>query len=382
MKGLIEYFCARDDLSTPDPYDVWNTGLGFRVKRFYHRHPLAGLGSAGAGALLDLINDKRRWFYTPREYPIVRAMAALSLLNLYRHHHEERILECAESHLQWLLVNRCRGYFGYGWGLGFRHAVTADLVYDDNTPFSTMTPYPLEAFLAFTDVTGDERFRTAIEGILQFFDHDIQVMEEDAEGMATSYGPFRDRTVINAASYAMYSYALCLPYAPPERRPRVQERIRKLYLYIRRNQRADGSWLYSSDGPPFIDCFHSCIVLKNLIKCSQTVTLDGSANVIRAGYDYLKKAFFDERRFLFRRFSLRNKPGLVRFDLYDNSEALNLSLLLGDIRLSDDLLSSILRNFVSDLDIYSKIDVFGVRRTKNTLRWAVMPFLYAVSQLV
>jgi len=383
LKGLIEHFCVRDDLSTHDPYDIWNTALGFRVKKLYNRRPRLGLFPAAVCALFDdLVNHRLRLFYTRNEYPIVRAMAALCLLNLYRNNRDSRLLEGAERHLQWLLTNSCRGYSGYCWGLGFPHAVSSDLVYDRRAPFSVITPYALEAFVSFSQVSEDMRFQPVIESIFRFFDNDIQVMEEDEKALATSYGPFRDRTVINAVSYTMYSYSLFLPYAARHQRQRIEEKVRKLYAYICRKQRLDGSWYYSPHGRSFIDCFHSCIVLKNVIKSDRIVKLDDSAALVAAGYEYLRKAFLDERHFLFKRFSVRNKPGLVRFDLYDNAEMLNLAMLLGDSRLVQSLLASVLQHFCRALDVYSQIDFIGRRRNKNTLRWAVMPFLYAVSEIV
>ncbi|MCU1335694.1 MAG: hypothetical protein JWO19_1275, partial [Bryobacterales bacterium] len=37
LKALIEHFCDRDDLSSYDPYDIWNTALGLSVKKLYNR---------------------------------------------------------------------------------------------------------------------------------------------------------------------------------------------------------------------------------------------------------------------------------------------------------------------------------------------------------
>jgi hypothetical protein len=205
-------------------------------------------------------------------------------------------------------------------------------------------------------------------------------MEEDDEVLATSYGPWRDRIVVNAVAYTLYAYSLLLPYTSARRAPDLLRKIGKLYRYIRRHQRSDGSWLYSPHGRSFIDCFHTCMVLKNLIKTSRAVELTDSAAVLQAGYTYLRRAFFDERALLFRRFSISNKPSLVRFDLYDNAEALNLALLTRDFALADCLLSSILQHFAEGTNIYSQIDVLGLRRNRNTLRWAVMPLLYAMTQ--
>ncbi|MBV9226849.1 MAG: hypothetical protein JOY85_22660 [Acidobacteriaceae bacterium] len=382
LRELIEHFCRRDDLSTDDPYDIWKTTLGLRVKDLYNSHRRLGLLPAGTLALYDnFLNNSSRWLYRRQEYPIVRAFAALCLINLYSATHEEQLLKEARSHLNWLLIHSCTGYSGPCWGLGFTNAVSRNLVYSANIPFSTMTPYPLEAFIAYEKATESHEFDSAVQGIWQFFDRDIQVMEEDEEILATSYGPFQDRTVTNAISYTMYSYAVCLSYVSSYT-DRIRTRIRKLYTYIRRHQQPDGSWLYAPQSGSFIDCFHSCIVLKNLIKTDAIIELPGSQSVIRAGYNYLLGTLLDKEHFLFRRFSVKNKPGLVKFDLYDNAEVLNLAFLLGDYQLAQKLLYSIRKHFCRGLNIYSQIDLTGALRNKNTLRWAAMPFLYAASNLL
>ena len=250
MISLIKHFCRRDELSTFDPYDIWNTSGGYLVKTVFNKRPALGVMPAAIVSLLDnLMNYRLRRFYRPAEYPIVRAMAALCLLRLYRTERDQRLLEQVERHLQWLLMNSCRGFSGYCWGHGFPIAVSEGLVYGRDTPLSTITPYVLEAFIAFAEAAQDDRFATAIESIFRFFDNDIQVMEEDGEAVATSYAPFRDRTVVNAVSYTMYAYSMFLPYAATRDKPRIESRITKLYSYIRRVQRPDGSWLYIAAWP-------------------------------------------------------------------------------------------------------------------------------------
>jgi hypothetical protein len=383
LKALIEHFCLRDDLSSYDPYDIWKTPLGFRVKDLYNHRPALGLLLAAPFALFDdVVNNRMRLFYSRSESPIVRATAALCLLNAFRTNHDHRFLDCAARHLEWLVDNSCRGYSGCCWGLGFPHAVSRDVVYDSNTPFTTTTPYALEALIAYSSISQETRFHPVIQSILRFFDSDIKIMEEDSETLVTSYGPFRDRRVINAVSYTMYAYAMCLPYAAPDQVKVIETKIRKLYAYIRRQQKPDGSWFYSPDGRSFIDCFHSCIVLKNVIKTAWILELSGSAALVARGYEYLKGSFLNESQSLFKRFAVKNKQGLVRFDLYDNAEALNVALLVGDFPVAQRLLDSVLQHFCRGTDIYSQIDFLGVRRNKNTLRWAVMPFLHAASLLV
>jgi hypothetical protein len=382
LEAMIHALCSRDDLSCYDPYDIWKTPLGFRVKHLFNCRPCLGLLPAATFALLDsFANEKLRLFYSPMEYPIVRAFAVLCLLNLYDQSPDPRFLTDAERHLKWLLNSSCRGYRGYCWGLGFAHAVSSTLVYHRKIPFTTITAYGLEAFVRFSELSSSTQFQPVIESIFRFFHNDVQIMEEDEETLATSYGPFRDRTVTNAVSYTMYAYALFYPYAG-QQQEQIKARIRKLYAYIQRHQRADGSWYYSPHGRSFVDCFHSCIVLKNIIKSDRIIKLNDSATIVAAGYEYLITSFLDKRHLLFKRFSVSNKVGLVRFDLYDNAEALNLALLLGDFQLAQALMASVVKHFCRGSDIYSQIHFLGGRKCKNTYRWAVMPFLYAISQML
>jgi len=380
MCELVEYFCMRMDLSTYDPYDIWKTTYGLRVKKLFNRNRLLGLVPASLLSISDAyVNNYLRVTYTKQEYPIVRALAALSLLNLYQIENKPDYLKYVIGHLEWLASHPSTNCVGCGWGLGFEHAASASVVYSAETPFSTITPYPLEAFIAYRKVTGDTRFDDIIRGVFTFIERDLQVMEDNDLYLVTSYGTTRDRVVVNAVSYTMYAYTLLRPYFDSNRQKTIDEKVSRLYAFIRDQQRTDGSFLYSPEGRPFIDCFHSCIVLKNIIKTDRLVGLKGASQVIDRGYQYLKENFADPRSGLFRRFSLQNKPSLVKFDLYDNAEMLNLGILMHDRELVTSLSQEIERVFRRDKNVYSQVDRFNRRFNKNMLRWAVMPYLYALS---
>lgn len=381
-RKLIERICVRDDLTTDDPYDIWKTRPGFLVKDLYNRHRRIGTLPAAALTLVDtLANNGARWGYQAQEYPVVRALAAQALMNLHEREASPHLMAAVRVHLDWLREHASPGYSGPCWGIGFRQPISAGLIYAADLPLSTMTPYALEAFVRFHGLTGDDSVVPVIRGIHGFFSRDLKVMEETDDYLVMSYGAMRDRRVVNAASYVLYSLSLLLPYLAAGDEQQARERICKLYRYVERSQRADGSWLYSPDGQSFVDCFHSCMVLKNLEKARRTVDLPGAPAVIARGYAYLKENFRVKENGLFKRFSVANKPSLVRYDLYDNAEMLNLAILLGDSALVESLPPVIDKNFVSGEDIFSQIDFLGIRRNRNHLRWAVMPYLYALSQL-
>ncbi|MFQ5610167.1 MAG: hypothetical protein ACE5F8_07860, partial [Woeseiaceae bacterium] len=186
--------CGRADLRTFDPYDIWMTPLGYRVKDLYNRNRAVGLLPAAVLTLFDMYpNNRLRVGYRRREYPIARAWAALTLLNVNRLESRPEDLDHARAHLDWLCEHTCKGFSGPCWGLGFDYAVSADFTYDANMPLSTMTPYVLEAMVKYGEAAGDDRYADTIRGIHAFLEKDIRVMEESDDFLVTSYAAMRDR---------------------------------------------------------------------------------------------------------------------------------------------------------------------------------------------
>jgi len=378
---IIQNVCAKNDLRTYDPYDVWKTPLGYHLKNFHNNNRKLGfLPAAGLTVFDTLINNRLRLFYRPQEFPIVRAWAASILLNTFERRGTEWALEYARIHLDWLREHCCSGYEGPCWGLSFRCAVDKNLIYDSNMPLSTITPYALEAFVRYKEITGESRYAEVVRGIYDFFERDIFIMEETDEHIVTSYAATKDRYVVNAVSYTLYSYGLLLPYIAESSTTATMKKMQKLYAFVVKMQQGDGSWFYSPHGRSFIDCFHSCIVLKNLIKSRHLMNFPNIQEVIDNGYHYVKKNFLVHEFGLFKRFSVTYTPSLIKFDLYDNAEMLNLAILMRDDETVASLSKAIEKEFVQGGDIYSQIDRFGIKRNKNMLRWAVMPYIYALSK--
>lgn len=376
---LIEKYCLRDSLESYDPYDIWKTNLGVSVKRLFIRNRYLGLLPAAALTLVDYyVNNKFRFFYKKQEYPIVRAQASLALLNLYERNGDEKFLEYAKKHIDWLLKNHSTGYSGLCWGTGFKIVVSDKLVYDENTPFTTNTPYALEALDKYYQFTNDPEVLKGIKSVFDFYEKDIPIMEENEDILVTSYGPFKDRVVINAVSYTMYAYAIFYKYF--EESNYIANKISKMYQFVINNQNDDGSWFYDFDENSFIDCFHSCFVLKNIFKTNVIYELNNVDEVLRKGYQYVKTSCYDEKKGLFKRFAKENKPSIVKFDLYDNGEVLSLAKLLKDEEIVGTLEQKIEASFIRNNSLYSVIDILGLKKNKDTLRWAVMPYVLAKSQ--
>jgi len=380
--NLIESYLLKNDLSTYDLYDIWKGSIGQKVRKIYYKNRYVGIAPAGILTLFDwYLNNRLRIGYEKQEYPITRALAGLTLLNLYKKEPKDIYLEYAKKHIDWLLENRSIGYSGVCWGLNFDWVYSAEETYDKNTPFSTHTPYPLELMVEYYRVTHDDRLLEPIRSVFLFLEKDIKIMRESDEMLILSYGTQKDRIVTNANAYLMYMYALLIEFMP-QKESYIREKIDKIYNFLCSVQNADGSWLYSPyESDTFIDCFHSAFVLKNIYKTNKIRDLKNSTDIIERGYSYIIDNFLDQKYYLFKRFSKSNKLSLVKFDLYDNAEMLNIALMLDDTQTVDRLSRSIREHFIDKRGIASVIDSIGKLKNYNHFRWAVVPYLYALSKV-
>jgi len=379
---LSKNFVEQEKLKTYDPYDIWISNLGINAKRlFYDKGLIKSFPILSILMLIDFCG-LTSLLAKKREYPIVRALAAQSALNFYLHTQDKKYLDITRRHLSFLNNNYSKGYSGYCWGLN-QPWMSKNRFYSEETPHVTHTPYPLEAYIKYQKITGSKEFDDVIKFVFWFLEEDIPVIYENTKELAVGYSPLPENyIVINANSYVMYMYALLLDFYP-EKEDYIKNKIYRIYNFIVRNQESDGSWWYYVKGAKgnFIDCFHSCFIIKNIYKTAQIVDLPDWKKVVENGYNYLLKNFLNKKEFLVKRFTKTDKFNPVKWDLYDNAEFLNLSVLIGKRDIAEKNLEAILKSFVqNENEIYSQIWIGGIKRYKNTLRWAVMPFIYALCE--
>ena len=380
VDNLVDQYILPDDQTSYDPYDIWNTRMGILVKKIFYQRRWLGVLPAAALTVVDFyFNNSLRLGYSKRNYPVVYAYRALIATELYRKSADSKLLDVAKKSLTWLVNNYSTGYSGYCWGANMPW-VSKNGVYTENTPFITNTPYVLEALLQYARVSGDTSFNHIVPTIFEFIERDLIKQVDTKNELALSYSPQTEqRIVINANSYAMYCYSLFYSLYP-EKSTYISEKIKRICNFLKQQQQPDGSWLYYADNEQgnFIDCFHSCFILKNLIRVNKIIRLEGAEKMIETGYSFIKDNFFDSKKGLFRRFSKQDSISLIKFDLYDNAEMLNLAGLLNDKPVTEILQLSIKEKFIAGNDIYSQIIFPNKRINRNTLRWAVMPLLYAL----
>ncbi|HBG07393.1 MAG: hypothetical protein A2075_01060 [Geobacteraceae bacterium GWC2_58_44] len=371
------------DLSTQDPYDLWKTKLGLWLRRMYYQNGLIAVPLVAPFFLLDAYAPRVvRAFIGPQEYPTVRAMAVLAALNLHQINPDPKYLSLAEESAGWLLEHQSPGYHGACWGLNFPW-MTKGGYYPPTTPFITHTPYCVEALFKCFDATRKEKYYSTAVSTLNFLEVDLHILFQSSDKMAMGYGPgMESRIVVNANSYAMMLYAL-LATRMPENRDALLEKAGRLFNYVTAAQNADGSWFYYNDSEKgnFIDCFHSCFVMKNLIKYGRYTGVD-LLSIVDKGLDYVLGNFVDPDYNLARRFTVSANPSFVKFDLYDQAELLNVLLLRGRQEDAEKLLQAVMKHFyLPDRRSFGyQIDIFGLLNKMSYLRWAVMPMTLVLSE--
>ncbi len=362
-----------------DPYDLWMSDFGVKVRKDFYDNKFGGKVSAAFISLVDWLFPilTRKLLGTNRRlYPI---SAALELLTC------DEIVQPEEAlaRLLSLAVND-EAHPGTSWGLGFPW-MSKNGLYDADTPFVTHTPYAMEALLRLREIKSCES--RANQAFLDTWDflESLLILYDVGDQLAVSYAPIAEpRTVINGNSYASFAYALHGRENPPHQAAAVIS-ARRLANFVVKQQKPDGSWYYYADDAPgnFIDCFHSCFVVKNLVKASglDPQIKKTTANAILLGKHYIDSMFLDSNRFLVRRFTMRDFKDPYIWDLYDQAEYLGLLITFKDYPNAVKLRESIYKNFHHKNNWYCKIDIFGRRWGKNFIRWGIAPFLYQEARL-
>lgn len=368
--------------SSFDPYDLWMTSLGVFAKKHYYQGRVVGkLISVLIGLVDWLIPNLIRNILAlkKRVYPITVAQWILSRENSDESEYMLDLLLSVSSSRE-KIYGRC-------WGLGFPW-MSKNGLYDEETPFVTHTPYALEALIRIYKESESQEIKDKayenFEASRKFLDA-LKVMYEKDDVLALSYAPIDEpRIVINANSYAAFSYALHASYCKLEAQL-ARRRAALLVNWTISQQQPDGSWYYYADAEPgnFIDGFHTCFVLKNLIKTAQLLPEleEQTKPAVNAGIDYLNKAFIDQKTGLLRRFTERDIKDPFTWDLYDQAEYLGLLIYLGRLSEAERFLKVVYKHFYKRGHWYCRRDFLGRYWGRDFLRWGIMPLLHYEKEL-
>ena len=142
----------------------------------------------------------------------------------------------------------------------------------------------------------DDTWRHVMRQIAEHAFHDYRDFETSPDAATCAYTPDpMDRgMVVNANSYRAF---LLTKAAFELDEPRYLVPARRNMHFVIESQNPDGSWYYSVEGKrPFIDHFHTCFVLKALVKIDQLDPASGCGPAIERGVRYYASQLFDDGR--------------------------------------------------------------------------------------
>ena len=355
-----------------DPYDIWSLEMLGKMKRNWTG------GKGGLRIALPVIGGME-WLF-PEMFR--------TLLGVKRHDfpHVEAMLYLASGKDEAALLEYfCKTRSDGGWGLPFGW-YSKNGYYGPKIPYVTNTPYVMEALLLLArNPLLAEKAMEVFDGTWEFLSS-LKEMSSTGSGLALSYAPVDEpRMVINANSYAAFAYAMHAVHGLAGRQELARERAIRIANWVIMQQRPDGSWLYYADNDSgnFIDCFHSCFILKNLVKLNRLIGpgFDALDCAVDKGWRYLRETFYDEDHGICRRFAAHSHRDPFKWDLYDQAEYLGLLVDFGRLDEASEFAGRVEARFCRKGDWFCRIDFLGRRWGKGFLRWGIAPFRHSAARL-
>ncbi len=366
-----------------DPYDLWATNGGVAIRKAYYRGAIWGKMAAAVLSILDLlfpIMMRKLLRIVSRPYPILSAHGYLTEMLISSVGDDYKYAALADFKNQAIVLHD-----SVAWGLGFPW-MSKNGWYGPDIPFVTHTPYVMDALLVLAENANCHAEAMQLFHATWGFLESLKVMAASEEYLALSYAPVDEpRIVVNANAYAAFAYALHAVHGRSEIRRVAREKALRLARWVVAQQQADGSWFYYADKEAgnFIDCFHSCFVVKNLLKVSEL--LPDAEPVVRdaiaRGWKFIRENLYDANARLCRRFTLRSHLDPFTWDIYDQAEYLGLLIDFGLRDEARELAARVEKRFAKGVHWYCRIDRFGRRWGRDFLRWGIAPFLYQRARL-
>lgn len=356
---------------------------GGKAKSLYYRHPLPGAVAVAPMIFSEaFVPSVRRFFARPLRFPIADAHYAMGFALLFRLLGEPRHRERALHFAGMLEATRCPGAGRAGWGYPFDW-VTRTGVIPANTPLITTTPYCYDAFAAVHDLDPHPRWLGLMQSAAEHAFVDIADRRISDDAASAGYHPHdREGGVVNASAYRAW---LLTSAGLRFGRDDYLRAARRNLNYVLGAQREDGSWFYATDGVrDFVDHFHTCFVLKALVRIDGITGEGWCTRAVEAGVRYYVRHLFDGED-LPRPFARAPRLTVYRRELYDYAECINLATLLrGRFPALDERLASALNDLLSH---WQKPD--GSFRTRRLLlgwdetpmhRWAQAQLFRSLAQ--
>jgi hypothetical protein len=296
------------------------------AKALYYRH--RALGTLAVAPLVfseAVVPAARALFWARQRFPIADAHYAMAFARRFHATGDEGDYRRAVSFLEVLLATATHGRAGLGWGYPFDW-VTIDGTIRSGTPLITTLPYVYEAFLSVFEIDGQARWREVMKSIAEHCLLDYRDHPWRGGGASCSYTPLStDRgLVVNASAYRAFLLTRAgIDFGDRRFSGGAESNL----SFVQAAQNNDGSWFYAVDGRrSFIDHYHTCFVLKALLKISRLTGTDRCRGAIDMGLQYYIEHLFDGDR-LPKPFARAPRITTYRRELYDYAECINVLTL-------------------------------------------------------
>lgn len=310
-----------------DFQSLYASDLTRKAKALYYRHPVPGTIAVAPIIFCEaFVPAARRVFWKRQRFPIADAHYAMGFALLAQVFDREEHYHRAVHFLEVLKSTRCPGYANYCWGYPF-HWETIRGTIKAGTPLITTAPYVYEAFREIWQIDKRDEWLRIMKSIAMHGLEDYRDIETSASASTCSYTPDPQQSVgvVNANAYRAF---LLMRAAEDFSDERFWKAAQRNLNFVLECQNPDGSWYYAKDGKRlFIDHFHTCFVLKALVKIEQMTQHPECAEAIEKGIRYYLDNLVD-RDGLPKPFSRRPRLTVYRRELYDYAECINLAILL------------------------------------------------------
>ena len=331
VQETIERFVGWLDQYGETSYDCqtfYASPIGQKAKALYYKQP--GLGTIAVAPIIlceAFIPSARRWFWKRQRFPIADAHYAMGFAALSQALGKTSYYERAVHFLNALEATRCPGQKHYAWGYPFDWVGIGGTI-KEGTPLITTEPYVYEAFSRVYEIDKEQKWRRIMRSLAQHASEDYVDVETSLRASRASYTPSPEPSgggVVNASAYRAFLLTkAALDFSEEKYRRQAERNVH----FVLESQNADGSWFYAMDGKRnFVDHFHTCFVMKALVKIEQLTGDPNCTKAIERGVNYYLENLFDEAD-LPKPFSKAPRLTIYRRELYDYAECINIATLL------------------------------------------------------
>jgi hypothetical protein len=369
--------------SSYDQYNLWSTRYGIWSKGLYHTQKhLGSLFVAPIFASEIFIPSIRKLFTSKKRFPIADAHFIMAYLNLYEHTSKKEYLIEAGSVARELIKSSIPGFSGHCWGYPFDWMTTRGL-WTSGVPLITTTGYCFEAFLKLYDVTGNDDYLDIAHSIFLFTLNDLKDTTIKEGVASSSYSPIDDSQIVNANAYR----AMVLVHGYERfKNLKALDKARLNLNFILSNQNEDGSWLYAvnDERDAFVDHFHTCFVLKNLVKGNNILQDARITASIKKGFHFYQNNLFDDQGSPLP-FAKLSRFNVVKREMYDYAEGISLCLAMHNydshaLGMAEKMTNELITKYQKkDGSFVTRISTFNIPNNVPYLRWPQSQLFYALT---